>query len=335
MGCPNCHFDKFLEMSVEVGGFGFDTATQFRPLQPRLPLYIPKHQHSSNRSVAQRIPWLAVDFRSLLRLDRKREHLLPRFSSASEMKAAHCVSDDTNVLLIGATDDPQIELFWEYHQVDGLAAALHQMGIAAATTPNYSFFTNVNRTRVLHNRKRMLLVAKRLSDAGLPVALHLNALTRADWDRWFEILNAQQGMCVVAKEFQTGNKIVENGEKAWDELSRLEQRLGRPLHVVAVGGAQFLSYAAQRVTSVTLVDSAVAMKTSVRQRAVLRRGNELIWRPSPTLPREPLDDLWAWNARVYGRWVEQTITEARGNETADPRQIELPLLAPRKLRNAG
>ena len=309
--CPSCNWEAFVEMGEEIGWFDFDPKTPLTPFTTGLPSYIPKQLHTSNRSRRAALGWVAVSLGSLFKLDRSRRDYLPRYQSLKSARSGLRVDSRTQIFVCSATHDAEIELFWEYHRKNDTSGRLREMGVVGATTPNYSYFTDSPRPAALRNRKRILLTAERFGEAQVPTILHLNAHTDADWRGWAEILKHQPQMAVVAKEFQTGNKDVERGRHAWDCLSELEQQVGRSLHVVAIGAAQFLPYAATRVSGITLVDSAPFMKTMMRQLCVTDRTGDISWIQHPTDLGDSLDGLLESNVRSYARWVERTLLLAR------------------------
>lgn len=329
--CPTCNWEGFVRMGVEINWFGFDPKTRLQPFTAALPSYIPKQHHAYRRSRRVPLPWVAVSLSALFKLDRRRRHYQARFTKVDRLRKALRVADETQVIVCSASHDDEIELFWEFHRQDNAPRRLKSMGVVGATTPNFSFFSDSPRPASMRNRKRILLSAERFADAGLPTILHLNAQTRADWSEWAEILRHQPRMSTVAKEFQTGHKDIDSGRAAWDRLSELEQRLGRPLHVLAIGAPQFLTYAAGRVANVTLVDSDPFIKTQMRQQCAVDRNGTLYWVKQETKKGAPLDDLYESNVRIYTSWVERTLQMARPMSAANG-QLALPFGG---LRRAG
>lgn len=323
--CPTCNWERFIELSVEIEWFGFDSKIPLEPFTAALPSYIPKQHHAYSRGRPLAVPWVAVSLGSLFKVDRQRRHLRPRFKNVRRLREGLRIGGDTEVLVCPVTHDVELERFWEFHRLDDAPGKLKAMGVIGTMTPNFSFYRNAPRPVTLRNRKRILLTAERLAAAHVPTILHLNAQTRADWNEWERVLRDQPRMSVVCKEFQTGLKDADAGRLAWDRLSELEQKLVRPLHVVAVGAAQFLTYAARRVSGITLVDSDPFIKTQKRFKCHIDRSGELAWRKHETKKGVPLDDLLEANVRTYTAWVERTLQKARPSN-GDPRQLDLPML---------
>jgi hypothetical protein len=117
----------------------------------------------------------------------------------------------------------------------------------------------------------------------------------------------------VALEFQTGNKNRAEGRKVLDRLTLLQQQVGRSLHLIMVGGGQFVEYAAQRFAGVTLVDSAPFM-SAVKRRAFEERVARRSWKETYTLELQPLDDLLLANVTGYSGCLDSMIRSARSQQ---------------------
>ncbi|MEQ1735616.1 MAG: DUF4417 domain-containing protein, partial [Rhodoglobus sp.] len=202
----------------------------------------------------------------------------PIRETGGELRSAFRLAPDAPIILFSVAEDRHIESYWAMRTVRGLAERVAALGFAAVTIPNYSFFTDAPRTDILFNRKRMMLVAEELSAAGQAVIPHLQAITTADWRAWEDLLR-RQPIVYVAKEFQTGLRLRELGIPALDELSRLQDRLGRALHPVAIGGAQYNGDLAERFPAHTIVDSH-AFITTVKRRAFVVSDGRLRRHPS-------------------------------------------------------
>src|SRR3546814_15481347 len=81
---------------------------------------------------------------------------------------------------------------------------LAALDIALITPPNYSVLTDVPRTDNLHAMKRILMATVEMMQAGLPTALHANARTERDFERWGELIAERPGIQYLAFEFATG-----------------------------------------------------------------------------------------------------------------------------------
>ena len=134
------------------------------------------------------------------------------------------------------------------------------LGISMVIGPNFSHFLDVPRTDNLFNRKRQLICLAEMAAAGLNPVPHLNAVMPGDWVFWKDFLRSNASIRHVAVEFQTGNKRGIQGTKAILRLSRLRDELGRSLHPIVIGAAQFLTRLASEFDDFTLIDSAPFIK---------------------------------------------------------------------------
>jgi hypothetical protein len=225
----------------------------------------------------------------------------PKYSSNADLRAAYRLSKDIQILLVGVDRDARLEAFWANHRIFKVGRALAKLGLLGVTVPNFSFFTCTPRFQILRNRKRILLVAERLSDAGVPVSPHLNANTEADWDFWLEFLREHPEVLTVTMEFQTGcleNETV--GREAFNQLIALKQGLNRPLHVFLVGGGRYYQEARQRFGGCfSVIDSQPFMQTLARNRLVKNLAGNFEWQESLTDEKAALDDLFEWNVKSY------------------------------------
>lgn len=151
----------------------------------------------------------------------------------------------------------------------------------------------------MRNRKRILLSAERLSAAGVPVAVHLNAYTEGDWNFWLSYLKEHPECETVTLEFQTGYRTEEEGQAAFACLVSLQHRLGRRIHPILVSCGRFYKDACREFASFTVVDSQPFMQTMARQVLKPDKNGYFNWHRSPTLKNETLGGLFDHNATCY------------------------------------
>ena len=133
---------------------------------------------------------------------------------------------------------------------------------------------------------------------GLPAALHVNARTERDWERWTNYIAARPEVTHIAFEFATGAGWARRTEWHVNQLVRLASAIGRPLHLIVRGSGKFLPTLAAEFFDITLLDTSVFMKTNARQRAVLCKLGKVNWRSSPTKKTESVDKLLMENWQV-------------------------------------
>ena len=223
---------------IEVGGFG---NISIRPVRqngmPVLPRYIPAIYSKTRRLIPLAREMVALPLWRIIGGQANQYNLLVQ--SEIELRDKFCISDSTKFLVVGAGFDIKLENFWcNLHRAD-LLARLPELGVTAVTVPNYSFFTDMMGSTKMYNFRRILLATQALSDAGIKPIPHLNALTNRDWENWQSFLKDQPEIRVVAKEFATGLVSPALGVQELRRLAKLQDNLGYPIHLVAVGGSQF------------------------------------------------------------------------------------------------
>src|SRR5665213_2662146 len=103
-------------------------------------------------------------------------------------------------------------------------------------------------------------------DAGLNVVPHLNDIVQGDWDLCHSYLKSNSSIRLVAKEFQTRCRTRVEGLKAIRHLAELQQRLGRELHPIILGGAQFTEPLAEAFRRFTILDCRAVISAFHRYR---------------------------------------------------------------------
>jgi hypothetical protein len=268
-----------------------------------LPEYLPAVRHGGKRRNDLPSPLVAVGTFDILRWYKREGRLKPIVNSPSSLRARLRLHAGTQVILVSVANDLRVEMFWARHRADDVVAALRGLGIAGMTVPNFSFFEDAPRIHTIWNRWRMIRVAQRISEAGIAVIPHLNALEERDWDFWTEFLREHTNVTCIAKEFQTGNSKRQNAREAIDDIKRLEQRIGRGLHPILVGAGFMWGEAKACLHRLTLMDSRPFMQTVHRRRFVNNAGRRK-WYLERTDPDVYLDAMLEENIRSYTEWVE-------------------------------
>jgi hypothetical protein len=285
-----------------------------------LPLYIPVIQHGKSRIQPLGFDTVALPTSDVI-AKRRNGHYGLRSCTAGELRSEYLIDARAKVLLVSVSDDDPLEIYWENRRAYKTPAALAKIGLIGMTVQNFSFFSDAPRPHILWNRARMVRVAEELSGAGVPVVLHLNALTAADWEFWADLLKQNPLMSYVAKEFQTGNRTPREGAQAIKALRDLQQRVGRTLHPIVVGGAQFVRALSEEFARFSIVDSVPFMRTMYREKIVVLPGGKKRWRHFPTKQGEPLDELLEINVK---RYAEALATEATQAARSNKNQLKLP-----------
>lgn len=281
---------------AEVGGL---TPRPRRPLPALgldLPWYVPMVRHGYSRCEA-----LPLDVVALGTFDVLDTICQPRVEHAEQLRDRFLVAPHAQVLLVSVNPDRQVESFWAHRTPDRLAS-LAQLGVAAMTTPNFSFFDDAPRLHSVRNFWRTLRAAEDLADAGITPVLHVNALCRADWKRWANVLRDNPSVCHVCKEFQTGLTDPQRAADAIEGLRWLQDEIGRPIHPLIVGGRRVAHLVARHFSALTVVDS-VPFLAAVKRRRIVSNGADTAQLVNPTSPGELLDELLQHNIRTYSGLV--------------------------------
>jgi hypothetical protein len=221
------------------------------------------------------------------------------FQTASQLKSFFHVGRNARVILISVAEDADLERYWEHSIIDSLPGRLASLGIELITSPNFSFPLDVPRTVHLVNRKRSLICAQEFSDAGICVVPHLNAVTQKDWDFWRDFLREHSHIKLVAKEFQTGGRDKRVARWHIDQLRRIEDALGRGIHLIAVGGRRHMRLLGG-LSAFTIVDSVPFMRAIKRRKLGKRDG---LWKMNRTPLGGPIDSILRANIAVYSQIV--------------------------------
>ena len=261
-------------------------------------------QHGARRDVPLTWPVVALPtFRVIRRLrgGRYGAHAM----TAQELRQEFQLAPETSILLVSVALDKHLEAYWRYRNSYAVAEHLASLDVIGLTVPNFSFFSDAPRTHTLWNRTRMIRVAEELSQAGIGVAPHVNALTPADWEFWAQVLKSQPHIQHITKEFQTGLARKDAGLDQLDALRRLQDRVGRDLHPIAVGAARLAPELAKAFRCFTIVDSEPFMATMYRRGLHSRGGKRPRELKEPTMLGTPLDAVLSHNLEVYDNWMQQ------------------------------
>lgn len=293
--CP-CRPD-FAARWAEVGGWQSQPRAVLRACtEPTLPKYIPMVvTHGLKTRDIVPVSVAAVTTFEFIKGRGRRKYLSAE--NAALFREQCRLPPDSRVLLVSVGHDGRLATYWQTRLVSELPRRLAALGAIGITVPNFSFFSDAPRTHTLWNRARMLRCADEFSAAGLSIILHLNALTQADWDYWADLLRDYPDHRYVAKEFQTGLLDPDKGMAALKDLAALQDKLGRDLHPLIIGGPRFAAQLPKYFRNFTIIDSRPWMRTIKRRLLEVVKG-KLKERRHLTAPGELLDLLLAHNLKV-------------------------------------
>lgn len=283
--------EAFVDRVREVGGFDVADVpgAPHRPL-PSLAVVVPMLYSGVSR-LGYAGAAVALPLSKMLR----REDGLLRFESMEELAEEFRFAPGATVVLSGTDEDSPLERWWRMEKSGRRRAArgLSVLGVHAATSLNFSMFTDRPRHDDLHSAKRIGLVWQEMVDEGLPTALHVNARTETDWLHWTGFIATRPEVDAIAYEFATPSRPHWHAAK----LIKLVQDVGRPIRLVVRGGRAVLPLLTRVFDTVTVLDTTAYMKTMNRQRADVRANGDLDWYGTRTRLGQPLDELFEHNLR--------------------------------------
>ena len=286
----------------EISGFQLDNVPRAARLpEISLPSVVPVIFHGNSRTMPFAAPAVCLPLYRMI----GRFYGEQRYADAEAVATEFQFKAETPLLLTGTDIDRSLEHWWSLgpRRRDAIRM-LHKLGVKLVTTPNFSLFTDQPRWDNMSNMKRIAITHSEFLQEGLQAALHVNARTERDWERWTEYILARSEVTHIAFEFKTGAGWA--GRIGWQatQLANLARGVGRPLHLVLRGGGpDILTSLVAAFHRTTALETTSFMKTVHRQRGTRAPDGSLKWETSPTAPKEPVDELlmhnWALVRQSY------------------------------------
>lgn len=301
--CPN-NQRLYVNRIAEIGGSFDFTSPALKVPAIKLPPYVTKIHNGSGREKNLRLGVAVIPIRELLR--KSGANISCRFADASQVRRCFRLPAQAAFVISCISVDGDVEMAWRGLMYGGLSKELAKLKPAAIIVPNFSFFIeDVPRIHTLYNRKRICMAARMLSEAGCRIIAPLNANTAHDWDFWYKLLQENPAMKYVAKEFQTGLSAPAAAKAAIESLAKVQERLGRPLHPVALGAFEFRDILSAHFKHYTIVDSRPFMLAVNRRRT--RRTSDGSYEDvfTPTAQDESIDEILQSNIRVRQKRLKQ------------------------------
>ncbi len=274
----------------EVSGFNLDNVPRAASVgAPTLPPLVPLLYHRSGRVQSFSGPAaVALPLYKVIH----RHGGDPRYRSLSDLALGFGFDPNAAVVLSGTDRDRPLERWWSLgYKRRVIIRALKDLGVAMVTAPNFSLFSDQPRWDDLHSMKRIAITQNEFLDEGLPAALHLNARTNEDWNRWREYIRDRPEVTHVSFEFGTGAGYAGRFEWHTEQLIRLSESVAHPLHLIIRGGTAAFPRLRIAFNGMTILDSTVFMKTIRRQAATLEASGPPVWKSRTTAAGESLDVL--------------------------------------------
>ena len=297
----------------EIDGFDFANVARVAPVAPAdLPSIVPYIDHRYRRVSTLDAPVVGLSLFDLVNAGTGALHV----HSRAELASRFLVPENATIVLSGVDKDPKVEAWWAMVNRAAILDGLRDLGIALITTPNYSLLTDVPRTDNLHAMKRILMVWREMTAAGLSAALHVNARTETDYTRWAELIRSRSEIQVLAFEFATGGGRSGRIETHVAELCHLADVVGRPLDLIIRGGGRKLREFERHFRRVTLLETDAFTFTHRRRMAYVDRSGHLKKKKVSTAEGAPLDILLAQNIaavrEAYEKMQEQPASAPAG-----------------------
>lgn len=321
---------RFVERFREVGGLEFANVPR-APHVPveALPPMVPLIEHATARVGTLNSPIVALPLYALLDIDAGKL----RYPDRTALSQKFGIATNARLVVSGVARDKKIERYWAAKDRPAMLEQLADIDIALITPPNYSVLTDVPRTDNLHAMKRILMTTIEMMQAGLPAALHPNARTERDYERWAELIAERPEIQYLAIEFATGAGRGDRLHWHVAQLTALAARVPQPLGLVVRGGMRALEPLRSAFASVTMIDTDAFAKTCYRQAAQFRPDGKLVWRKHPTPPGAPIDALLQQNvAALHSHHIILARTQAEKRRGANSDGFRAPDRADRHAR---
>ena len=289
--CPKNQ--SFVDRVREVGGFDLSSVggAPKRDL-PALPDCIPLLFSRVTRARRFAPTAVSIQFHQLFH----RRTGVPKFASREQICSAFGVADSVQLVLSATAEDTPLERWWSLgSKRRGVLAWLSELGLAAATSPNFSVFADVPRWDNFHAAKRIGVCWQEMAAANIPTALHLNARMANDWRQWTEFVKHRPEITAISYEFATGAGMPGRFAFHVEELKHLADRVSRPLRLIVRGGLSALADLRRSFERVSMIDTTTYMRTVYRQIGIVSPRGGIVWKAAPGRPDVDMDALLEQN----------------------------------------
>lgn len=286
---------SYVEHVREIGGFSLMDGLPIPETDiASLPAMVPLIEHNSARRGALNFPIVAVPLYKLIDLNKGALRYVDRETLAKQFG----IDPTARLIVSGVGRDRKIERYWALSNRESILEQLHSLDISLITPPNFSVLTNVPRTDNFHAMKRIMIAFTEMARAGLPTALHVNARTERDYDRWTEVIVARKEIECLTVEFATGAGRGTRIDWHIACLQSLANSVDRPLRLIVRGGHRGLEALRRSFSAVTMIDTDAFTKTRCRKQAIFTAAGKLVWQNHPTNLGAPIDALLQQNVAV-------------------------------------
>ena len=299
--CPN-NETHLVARSIEVQGIWTFKNVSIAPSLPKsaVPNMVPMIYHKSTRVRSPRTSTVALSLYGIV--DKKSGNI--RFSSRQHMLDHFILDEDTKIILSGTERDKCLERWWELLNREAVIQGIGRLGIQLITTPNFSLFNDVPRHDNAYNMKRIALAWSEIQRKGIPCAIHLNARTDHDWNRWLEFLLTHSEIEYVSFEFGTGAGSERRISWYVNKLVELASEVDRPLHLIMRGGLCEIPTLHRAFGAITVIDTSAFIRAQKRRQAAYQ-NSKLKWESSHTPSGQPIDELLDTNIAEIQKYINE------------------------------
>lgn len=230
-----CNHKKLVDRIREIHRFDLDLP-RIEPKQlGNFPLLIPVIQAGYLRHAECSSEVIGLKMQSLFRLGNGAPLNITRHDLARKFR----IRADAKLFVTSIDIDQVLENLWKSPSRKTIFEWIASLDPECVTVPNFSLFCDAVRTEDLYNMKRIAILWHEMESAGIKTAIHLNARTDNDWDRWIGFLKAHPEIRAVAFEFNT---VSNKARRTWylEKLLKMKQNVDRPLRLLVQGGREFL-----------------------------------------------------------------------------------------------
>jgi hypothetical protein len=275
----------------EIGGFDLANIQGCDPVRfERIRGYAPLFHHAYSRKEAFVGEVAAVSLYELLTRDGS-----PKYFSRDDVVRNFRISPDAKLIVSGVHEDRFLERVWASPHRTSIALMLKSIGVAIFTPPNFSVYNNVPRPETLYNIKRIGLISREFLAAGVPTALHVNACTDTDYDRYYAFLLARPEFEAISFDFITGPGYPSRMWWHIRKLIEIKNKLPRQMQLVLRGGTQALNALSGAYSHIVVIDSDPLHRALHRQRMIFGNDGRMRIVKNPLAEGVPVDQLVVQN----------------------------------------
>ncbi len=257
--CPR-NVEDFVRYTNQIKGFEFENIPRCSPTNlSELPYYVPLIlSNSANRREKIRSDSVAIPLEFLVDLESGEA----KFNSKSALAEHFGFEEDASLIISGVMVDEPLERYWHISRSE-IIESIRQLNPTLVTSPNFSSFVNCPRWDNLSNLKRLAICWQEFISKSIPTAIHMNARTLYDWERWLVFINSRPEVEAISFEFAT----VIPERKSWylERLIELAKGCNRKLALVLRGGTALIPQLVPFFPNLTFICTDAYMKAVHRQ----------------------------------------------------------------------